>query len=363
MHTMVRLALLVGITIAASSAVRSDDSAMSVVSGGTVQPMGNHASLRMEREAVDVKLGARVGNEWPVFVRCQFQFQNDGPATDVNMGFPENADAEGEATATGRLRGFKSWVDGQPAEIRHLASSTNPKDEFAPSYKAWYVKRVHFDSGQARRVVVVYSARLGFSNSSAGPKGMVFRFRYTLRTGANWKGSIGKVVINVDASAAAKHYRIDASPPGYEAGRNKLAWTFRDFEPKQDIEVTFLQQFPLLNGKPLPNANQWEPCFERNGVVMTNPLFLTELGADVDDSGEGCVVRYGRRLLKLRGSRAAVIDGKKKTLAHAIWQRNDLGELAVPLDEVVRMLGGSVEYDSDGRPNVLLSVQRVGTRP
>lgn len=332
----------------------SDDSAMSIVDGGTVQPMDKHPSIRMMRETVDVKLGTRVGNEWPVFVRCQFEFHNDGPATDTNMGFPEIAQGSGDSSASGRIKSFKSWVDGQPVKIKYMPSSGNSKGEFRKRYKAWYVKKVHFDAGQSRRVVVVYSARLGFSNTASSPEGMVFLFGYILRTGANWKGLIEKAVINVDTSAAGNRYNIDALPSGYKAKKNKLTWTFKNFEPTQDIGLTFKQRFPLLNGKSV-HYDIWEPCYELNGVVMAASRFLYELGGEIDLNNSICTIKYAKHILRLRsGSKTAMLDGKKIILTHAPWQEKDSDQFAVPLEEIVRLLGGSVKYDSNRIPNVRL---------
>jgi len=347
------------IIIALSAKVFADDSAMSIVEGGTVEPLAKHESIRMVRETVDVKLGARVGNEWPVFVHCLFEFKNDGPATDANLGFPEKARASGDAAAWGRLIGFESWVDGQPVKVEYLPSSKNPKDDFAQEYKAWYVKKVHFDTGQTRKVVVVYSARLGttigYRYSHSYPDGQVFSFGYILRTGANWKGNIEESIVNIDISAAGDHYTITASPKGYTSKNNKLSWIFRNFEPSEDIGVSFTRIYPLLNNNPHLYANVWEPCFDRNNVLMTSPGFITALGGSVDITDKSLVIKYGKHTLNLSGSsKAAVLDGKKITLKNAVWQGKDSNQFSVPLEETVKLLGGSVKYDSSKRPNVIL---------
>lgn len=350
--------IIIAVTICCFIA-HCDDSAMSIVEGGAVQPMHEHSSIHMVRETVDVKLGSRVGNQWPVFVHCLFEFQNNGLATDANMGFPELAQASGDAEARGRLKGFKSWVDGQPVGIKYLPSSLNPKDE-PQIYKAWFVKKVHFDAGQTHKVVVVYSSRLGYANTAGTPEGIVFLFSYIMRSGANWAGPIGEALINVDVSATNGRYGITGSPSGYKSSNNKLVWKFSDFEPTEDIGITLTQKFPLLNGEPLVYSNPWEPCFERNGVIMTSPEFLTELGGsvDCDKTCSSWVIKYSRHILKLNsGAKAAVLDGKRIELTHATWREKDSDCFAVPLDEIVALLGGKVKYDSSRRPNVLLKQQ------
>lgn len=356
MYNRIRQLLLLiaaGTTVSCCALV-ADDSGMSIVNGGAVQPLDQHPSIRMVREAVDIKLGKIAGDDWPVFVRCQFQFNNDGPATDATIGFPEAAEAGGDTSFLGRLKGFKSWVDGKQAVVKYMPSSKNPKGELAQRYKAWYVKKVHFDAGQSRTVVDVYSARLGVSGDSSGE--MSFNFAYILRTGANWKGLIDEAIIRADESAAGKGYSIEATPSGYKSRNGKFTWTFKSFKPKQDIAVSFARRFPLLNGEQ-STPNWWSPYYERNGVVMTGLTFISnDLGGGVDVSDGVCTVTYGRHVLRLRsGSKVAMFDGKRITLAHSPQRQDESDEgFAVPLDEIVRLLGGSVKYDSNHTPDVQL---------
>ncbi len=328
----------------------ADDSALQGVEGGSIQPMGEHFSIRMMSETVDIKLGERVGFEWPVFVRCEFLFKNEGPAADVIIGFPERAYASGDASASGRLKGFKSWVDGKPVSVTYKPSSQNKKSDYSEDYKAWYIKKVHFNAGQIRRIVDIYSARLGSYTSTISS--MQFDFRYVLKTGASWKGSIGSAIINVDATSAGKIYDIDASPKGAKIKNNKFTWTFKNFEPKEDILLTLNPRMPFVNGKGVIKEQgwMWEPYFERNGVLMVSPQFLNG-----ECKGKDCTIRFNKHILKLHGgSRIASLDGKQIKLKNAPWASNEWDYFSIPLDETVSLLGGSVKYDSTGRPNILL---------
>lgn len=346
------LILVILIVLAFGCISQADDSAMQEVCGGAIQPMDEHPTINMVRETVDVKLGARVGSEWPVFVRCEFEFHNDGKATDVQMGFPEIATAGGDASAEGRLNDFKSWVDDKPAKVVYIVSSKNEKTEYSEKYKAWYTKKVHFDAGQTRRVVNMYSARLGTDETAGGPDGMIFTFGYILRTGANWNGPIKEAVINVDVSAAGTYSDIGAYPKNFTTNGKKFTWVFKNIEPKEDIGLSFKQRLPLLNGKLLNTSYFWEPYFERNGVMMSSLRFIQEQS---ESNNKGYILKYGKHVLKLQaGSRSAILDGKKIELAHAIWADKDPYYFAVPLEEIVKLLGGSVEYDSNRRPNVIL---------
>lgn len=343
-------------TVALGCVSFADDSASQMIAGGTLQLMDEHTSIKMVSEDVDIKLGEAVAYDWRAYVRCQFIFRNDGPATDVWMGFPEKCAAGGDSSAIDRLMGFKSWVDGQPMALKYVKSSKNEKGGDIKDYKAWYVKKVHFDAGQTRRVVDVYSAYLGYvaEQTSFSTSSIV----YILQTGRNWKGPIGKAVINVDVSTAGDYYEIDAGPNGCRRKHNKLTWVLKNIEPKEDICVVLTPKAPLLNGKKVEHLSPAREFFVTKGVLMVSlDDMLYYLGGGVEFKGKDHILRYGKHALKMRGgSRSATLDGKKIRLSHAPWEEkgSDGAVFAVPLEETVRLLGGTVKYDSHHRPNVIL---------
>jgi hypothetical protein len=338
----------------------ADDSAMSDISGGTVQPMKSHPTIRMVNETVDIKLGEKVGREWPAFVRCEFQLRNDGAATDVTIGFPEEASSEGDSCPSMRLRGFESWVDGKKVKVSYMPVPKQKKpdaDAQEGKYEAWFVKKVHFEAGQTHRVVDAYSMRLGSSNTAGEVTHCLLS--YVLRTGANWKGTIESAVIRADLSPAAAYYQVSAIPPGYTRKQNTLTWTLKDLEPKEDIHVTLTPKVPLLNHKKV--KGEWEPFFVRNGIVMASLQFL---GEKSELHGKRVILHANGHVLELApGSQSAVLDGKKIALKMAPWMEKtdrikgaavEPHDYAVPLEEVVTLLGGRVETGADGRLNVVL---------
>lgn len=338
-------------------AIRADDSASRIVNGGAVEPMREHPSIRMIKETVDMKLGAKVGWQWPVFVRCQFFLKNNGPAVDVYIGFPEIAAAGGDTAAVDRLIGFKSWVDGKPIEVKYMPSSKNKKEsnsDYYMDYKAWYVKKVHFNTGQTHRIVDVYSARLGYENQAASIEGTVSNFVYILKSGASWQGTIGNAVIRADLADANDFYDISAQPKSFSKQGSIITWILKDFDPKDNIAINLTPRLPLLNGKKV-FAHVWEPCFVRNGILMVAPSFAGDHVVKNQPRGEDKEIRYGNHLLVLKaGSMNATLDGKRIKLHTAPIAGKQDDEFAVPLDEIVRILGGSVKYDKNHRANVIL---------
>lgn len=346
---------LVGALISICGVALADDGAVQDVSGGTVQPMDEHPSIQMVSESVDIKLGKKVGWEWPVFVRCQFFLKNDGPATDVLIGFPEHAHAGGDAelSPTDRLIGFKSWVDGKPVKVKYMPSSKNKKsDNQQEDYKAWYVKKVHFDAGQTRRVVDVYSARLGFAAEVMTTTSSILT--YVLCSGASWKGPIGSAVIRADLSEAMNDYDIAASPEGYIEKGNVLNWNFKNLNPKEDISILLIPKLPLLNGTKIGPI--CEPFFRRNGDIMVSPVFLLGEEVKISDMRKNRrVIHHGcHTLILTAGSKSATLDNKKITLKTAPWGHKITEDFAIPLEETIKLLGGKVKYDANHRANVIL---------
>jgi len=353
--TILLSCLAIAVTLAPIA--HADDGGGWIVTGGALQPMQSHPSVRMVSEIVDVKLGGSRGSIGYVYVRCQFEFRNEGPAQDVVMAFPENSSGYGDSSATERLKGFKSWVDDKPVQVNYRPSAKNGTFGIAKLYKAWYVKTVHFNAGQTRKVVDMYASGPGVSDAGGLPRD--YGFTYVLRTGASWKRPIGKATINVDTSAAGGFYAVKASPKGCKMKGDKYTWVMSNFEPKQDISLSLSLKKPLLDGKPVRDMNYWisEPVV--HGVLVVPVYLVTAAGGGMEWENGECVLSFGSHTLRLRGgSRTATIDGRKTTLS--VPPDGDQGSewMSAPLEDMVRLLGGTVKYTSDHTPNVILKASR-----
>ncbi len=310
--------------------------------------MASHPSVRMVSETVKVRLSDKAAR-----VHCEFTFKNEGKQCAVKMGFPEQSAASGEG-GLGILYGFRSWVDGKPVKCTYKRGKEQSAHEYESSRDSWYVKDVPFEAGQTRKVVDEYSSGLDVSaNSMQTSYEIPWSFTYVLRTGRNWKGTIGKATIILDVSRVDEvHYEIVRSPAGSVRAKDTLTWTFTDFEPTEDISIDLVPRFPKLNGK-MADPEQWWPFTRVNGVTMTGSGFLTKLGAKMKppDSDGALVIHYGSHILRLTpGSKTAVLDGKQIKLQAAPTGDVELYPWQIPTADVVRALGGTAWYSQkEGR--------------
>ena len=233
-----RYLLLAPLLLCLAIPAAANDTAMQGA-GGAIQPMRQHSSVRMVSERVDVKLRGAARAR----VRCEFVFRNEGKTAVVKMGFPAYASGDVRPLDKSDLWNFRSLVDGKPVKTTFVKAKPVSK-QVVPEYEAWYVKVVPFKAGQTRTVVDTYGGRLGESAYGAGAIGK--SFLYILETGKNWKGTIGKAVITVDASNPPPGVRFkSASPKGYARRGNKFVWTLKDFEPVKDKDAIGIEYAPV----------------------------------------------------------------------------------------------------------------------
>jgi hypothetical protein len=197
-----------------SVSARPDDSYVDGV-GGSVKPMRGHKTIRMVSERVDMWLPKGE-------VRAQFVFKNEGPATVVEMGFPECGTYPIRGGKRTAFRYFRSLVDGKRFTVKRMVQ----RGDDAWGYQHWWVKKVPFAKGQTRKVVCEYAA-----NPDDMGRGW-YAFDYRLDTGGSWKGNIGEAVI-VAHFADPKAQTIETVSPD-PAGKSgdKIVWRCMNFKPE-----------------------------------------------------------------------------------------------------------------------------------
>ncbi len=299
--------------------------------GGSVAAMASHPSIRMVSENVSAKIGWDTAN-----VCCRFVFKNEGKAISVKMGFPEQASGDVSPIKRPAFKSFRSWVDGKPVNTRFIPSRRSESDDL--EYIAWHVKDVAFAAGQTMLITNKYETPLGLD--SMGGK----IFKYILKTGKNWKGNINYAKIAVDVSEPSRFYRIIASPQGYVQRSGKVIWVFKNFEPNEDVFIRLEPRVKAtLNGSPVFPI---DPAgFVRTGVLMA---MASEIPGKISWKPETreCTIAIGSRSLRIMaGSREAVLDEVEQVrLSNAPYV--DDNRLVIPIVEVVKLLGGSVVWDS-----------------
>lgn len=329
----------------------ANDSAVYGV-GGALRPMDEHPSVRMLRERIDARL-----TKAQAWVRCEFVFKNDGPATTVKIGFPERSWGDVSRRTRPSFAEFRSSVDGRPVRTRFVPAPEGEELE----YTAWHVKDVHFDRRQTRTIVEQYTSLLG--GVSDGSR----FFSYILRTGSSWKGTIGRAVVNLDVSAIPRYFALSPRPQGYTRRGSTITWMLTDFEPEHDIQLSVTARYPIVNGK-----NTWAGTWGyhysvQSGVAMGSVVGFREAGAQTDweDHRRGTVLRLGDKTVEVTAySKTALVNGKPVRLPAAPAMADN--DLVVPLAAVTRALGGTASYDPEtGQVELTLpktSDRQEGTR-
>lgn len=326
-----------------SVAACANDGAITGV-GGTITPMQGHPSVRLVREKVDVRIGWESAK-----VRCEFVFKNEGPATTVKMGFPEEATGvDVGPIRSSDLKNFSSWVDGKPVKTTFVPTRPGPASP-GETYRAWHVKNVSFKADQTRVVVDEYTSPLG--QDSMGGRS----FSYILMTGKSWKGKIGEAVVNLDASDVASFYEPQFSDAleGHVNKGGMIVWTAEDFEPSANVGLD-LRPWGIWLGDPAESVHLQvdDPrLFGEQGVVMAMVRGLEWIeGCHVawDEAASECAVTYGNRSLSMKpGDKSAFLDGEKIALPAAPYIK--WSSLHAPVLTIAEKLGIMVERDDKTR--------------
>jgi hypothetical protein len=334
--------LAASITILFASLSLANDSAMGSV-GGTLAPMDEHPSIRLVFEQIDVTQ-KRVSAK----VTCTFVFKNEGEATIVKMGFPEVRD---EGNPLGEFEGFRSRIDGKTVEVKPTAWVSEPGGFTG---RRWWVKTVRFGRGETRVVENSYSSRTGTDSH-----GVRF-FHYELKTGKNWSGPIGRALITIDTAAVRDHQTFDPEPADCTVEDNCFTWTFTEFEPAEDIRLTYYESYDNFfvdgerrrdYGGALPRAPRIE-----DGVLTGGPSNLHELfDLDVTVSEEGQALTIsgcGTTVRLTAGSTTAFVNDEALVLPRAPELRDRLGwqngqVMVFPLAPVARAFGATVWLDPE----------------
>ncbi|MCE5200498.1 MAG: hypothetical protein ABFD54_14035 [Armatimonadota bacterium] len=323
--------------------VVADDGGVHGVGGSAELIKPEHSSIRMIREQVN----AQVLRSWrtPPRVRCEFVFKNEGKATTVKMGFPEMSAGElapiPDKNVTA-LDGYLSWVDGKPVKTR-IVPSRNNGDQ---NYQAWHIKDVSFAAGQTRTIVDSYSGGMG------GDVDGNRWFNYILKTGASWKGPIGKAAIKVNIKDMLHTYKIDRiEPQGYKKNDGIVSWTLTNIEPKQNISIAFSPLvIIMINDTPMGPL-----LYERiNNTSMALASELSNaLAADFAINRGVYIISKAHHKLKMTAeSKTATLDSKRLTLPVAPYvgrNNENKPDLVVPVATVIKALGGMVKLSKDGQ--------------
>lgn len=321
--------------------VHADDGAMFGV-GGSLALMKGHPSIRMVSEEVRIALPSTE-------VEAKFILRNEGPATWVTIGFPESGGGtDYTPDGSSHLQDFHSTVDGERVRVSRISGG---KEESGYSY--WWVKRVHFSKGQTRTIVNRYTGGEGYDSTGS------HHFSYVLKTGASWRGPIGHARIICDISGLKDLHFTSASPDGYRRSGDQLIWDLRNFEPEEDVSVSWFPGYlrVRVNGTSVLKEGQSPiSSFGRMPEKRGQELWTAArpsagwLGAKLrfpTRSQQTLRFSLGERWAEVTaGSAWMATDRGPVRLPAPV--RNQWGTIMLPLTSLARALGGQASFDKAG---------------
>ncbi len=258
------------------------------------------------------------------------------------IGFPESGGGDIVVPKMG-FRYFRSYVDGKRVQVR---VQEQRRESGPDGYFRWYLKRVRFGAGQTRVIRNVYRAPLGAIST-----GHDF-FDYILTTGASWKGKIGRSDIIVELSGLDHVVDLEIRPEGYRRVGNRIVWRLENYEPKENIFITFFQHYRLNADIGESRIVSRDALIRPQGTLMIDADWFRSIQG-VRVAWDGATQRVtiadsvsGRQIVMRVGDRWAIVNGQRVQLPVAPSWYHGWGRrvVRVPLRSVVEALGGQVAF-------------------
>lgn len=235
-------------------------------SAGTIEPIENK-NVTMVEENVYIKVFGGTSA-----ARCEFVFKNDSTSEqDVLMGFPASRIMEGSVIdETTKLSDFKVFENGEEKPAKLEKAKDISKTIQVGDISEWYTWNVHFKGGEEKRIENTYTAQ----NYDAP---WARRVGYILKTGAPWKGNIGKATITFELMdiSPAKINTEYTKPAGYRIEKNKVIWEYKNFEPEEDIGMTFDKGSSIVDAA-LNGINETEKSDVSEMLQKAHTLFMAD---------------------------------------------------------------------------------------
>ena len=214
------------------------------VRGDVATPRPRWTKVRMESEVVNIKLGQK-----KVYVEVLFNMHNTGSGSNVRFGYPlglfeKKLNDFKVFVGEEELTGIKTEKKKDGRQNSHMLDrgkgGSNVQSEpyrFSGPYKEWNVFNVPFKADEKKKIKVSYWVEPAvISNTSRGKMNF---YTYTLVTGATWKDTIKKAVINVTLDGVSKGNLIQTLPGNSKRKGNTVTWTMKEFKPDKNIEIVY----------------------------------------------------------------------------------------------------------------------------
>jgi hypothetical protein len=240
---MTRVACAVVVLMLVSAAGAIADPCHIDATGGTIEVLTDESTVRMADEVVKVVISRERCD-----VEALFTFVNEGPEQDVTMGFPEmgNHGLPGSPPEAEWYQEFgDGWGHGVPVSglqfqvddelvsvtVRYREAAPPPESrdfDWVARCLRWHVGTMHMAPGQTRTVRITYWQKHGVTANN-GPEW----FHYALFTGKSWKGTIGDIRVEIEATDS-----VQVGGEGWQDG--KRTWHFTDWDGEPDaIHVSY----------------------------------------------------------------------------------------------------------------------------
>ncbi|MBI2874472.1 MAG: hypothetical protein HYY09_05255, partial [Firmicutes bacterium] len=320
---LVLLLALLLVLLNPAGPARADDASLGRV-GETVRPVSD-GQVMMVGERVLLTVSPRRTE-----VEAEFIFWNDGPKTEVLMGFPEpSPDPEREEFRDDfRLHDFRALVDGETAPVTPEPGLTAGEGAGPMDYPLWHTFNVQFPAGRVRKVINTYWVKNNLWSNGEEASG------YILVTGASWKGSIGEAEVRLKLAGGIRPYHLlSAGPTSYRFEGEDLVWLWKDLEPERNIRITFNVEREFVGVEGLLQVGEDWWTFLNEGRYSEALELLKEASANANGvpaggeraSAETKVIDYSMaRLLELTGRSGEAVS---------FWERlRQQAEGPVPVD-------------------------------
>jgi hypothetical protein len=289
MHQAARLSpLLVAVILTLVPAPLLADDVESGWDGDQIVPIDSKA-IRMASERVDVtirwpfpdmavKIGVPNGHAVTSVTGLFVLVNESNEPQSIHVSFPGSY----------HVKGFARTVDGQPVKVEE-----RPGGEFGN------VSKIAFAPRQERTVRVKYT---GYSDATSGYYCGGGSWAYILKTGARWKGTIGKAIIAFHfppemppcGKGPFDFAAVQLNPPGYLSDDRTATWEFSDFKPCQDISFEWNGYRALSASDPfkLRNPRQAAALLLEQGRVLENLQALAAIREFFPDSPQARTLDY-----------------------------------------------------------------------
>ncbi|MCK5534606.1 DUF5050 domain-containing protein [bacterium] len=211
-----------------------------LVDNGRSIELYNEENISMESEVVNILI-----NPEKIFVNAVFNLKNlSDKEIEVTIGFPGQESKELEEIIP--LKEFNTLINGQEIEV----------EERKEQNYYIYTWKVKFSPYEKKVITNSYRTQpffdFGIEYEWVNKHGCVMKgvhtcptYKYTMTTGKSWKDKIKEAKIIVTFDGVNLYKEIVKITKGYEIDNDRLIWSFTDFEPETNIEVSwdpFLRQ-------------------------------------------------------------------------------------------------------------------------